>query len=101
MIRTSTLSKTRSIRVLRGSSNRLSLLLRELKSVTQLVISLHSFLFSVGKPLVLNGFGLVSQTNLNNFVPFNMSYAPYATNTGNVVLSQFNRVLMFLFPQRS
>ncbi|KAG1733261.1 glycoside hydrolase family 5 protein [Suillus occidentalis] len=37
----------------------------------------------IGKPLVLNGFGLVTQTNLNNFVPFNMSYAPYATNTGN------------------
>lgn len=36
---------------------------------------------AVGKPLVLNGFGLVTQTNLNNFVPFNMSYAPYATNT--------------------
>ncbi|KAG1743367.1 glycoside hydrolase family 5 protein [Suillus occidentalis] len=45
---------------------------------------------AVGKPLVLNGFGLVTQTNLNNFVPFNMSYAPYATNT-----AIDSRVLMF------
>lgn len=36
---------------------------------------------AVGKPLVLNGFGLVTQTNLNSFVPFNMSYAPYTSNT--------------------
>ncbi|KIK35441.1 glycoside hydrolase family 5 protein [Suillus luteus UH-Slu-Lm8-n1] len=42
---------------------------------------------AVGKPLVLNGFGLVTQTNLNNFVPFNMSYAPYATNTADVSAS--------------
>lgn len=36
---------------------------------------------AVGKPVVLNGFGLVSQTNLNNFVPFNMTYTPYASTT--------------------
>ncbi|KAG2744215.1 glycoside hydrolase family 5 protein [Suillus brevipes Sb2] len=36
---------------------------------------------AISSPLVLNRFGLVTQTNLNNFVPFNMSYAPYATNT--------------------
>ncbi|KAG2137836.1 glycoside hydrolase family 5 protein [Suillus bovinus] len=36
---------------------------------------------AVGKPVVLNGFGLVTQSNLNDFVPFNMTYAPYASNT--------------------
>ncbi|KAG1837622.1 glycoside hydrolase family 5 protein [Suillus subalutaceus] len=34
----------------------------------------------VGKPLVLNGFGLVSQSNLNDYVPFNMTCAPYASS---------------------
>ncbi|KAG1723775.1 glycoside hydrolase family 5 protein [Suillus paluster] len=36
---------------------------------------------AVGKPVVLNGFGLVTQDNLNNYVPFNATYAPYASNT--------------------
>ncbi|KAG1724510.1 glycoside hydrolase family 5 protein [Suillus paluster] len=36
---------------------------------------------AVGKPVVLNGFGLVTQDNLNNFVPFNMTYAPYVSST--------------------
>ncbi|KAG2065860.1 glycoside hydrolase [Suillus decipiens] len=36
---------------------------------------------AVGKPVVLNGFGLVTQANLNTYVPFNMTYAPYASNT--------------------
>ncbi|KAG0697493.1 glycoside hydrolase family 5 protein [Suillus ampliporus] len=36
---------------------------------------------AVGKPVVLNGFGLVTQDNLNNFVPFNMTYAPYASGS--------------------
>ncbi|KAG1722905.1 glycoside hydrolase family 5 protein [Suillus lakei] len=43
---------------------------------------------AVGKPLVLNGFGLVTQTNLNNFVPFNATYAPYASGTGSAVTVQ-------------
>ncbi|KAG1877258.1 glycoside hydrolase family 5 protein [Suillus subluteus] len=34
----------------------------------------------VGKPVVLNGFGLVSQSNLNDYVPFNMTCAPYASS---------------------
>lgn len=34
----------------------------------------------VGKPLVLNGFGLVTQSNLNDYVPFNMTCAPYASS---------------------
>ncbi|KAG2114971.1 glycoside hydrolase family 5 protein [Suillus cothurnatus] len=42
----------------------------------------------VGKPVVLNAFGLVTQSNLNNFVPFNMTYAPYASGTGNIVARQ-------------
>ncbi|KAG2052503.1 glycoside hydrolase, partial [Suillus hirtellus] len=37
---------------------------------------------AVGKPVVLNGFGLVTQSNLNDFVPFNLTYAPYASDTG-------------------
>lgn len=36
---------------------------------------------AVGKPVVLNAFGLVTQSNLNDFVPFNMTYAPYASDT--------------------
>ncbi|KAG0708733.1 glycoside hydrolase family 5 protein [Suillus ampliporus] len=36
---------------------------------------------AVGKPVVLAAFGLVTQDNLNNFVPFNMTYAPYASST--------------------
>jgi hypothetical protein len=43
MTQTLTPSKTRSTRVSRGSSNRLSLLLRELKSVAQPMTNLHSF----------------------------------------------------------
>lgn len=39
------------------------------------------FAAPVGKPLVLNGFGLVSQTNLNDFVPFNMTSPLYPSNT--------------------
>jgi len=35
----------------------------------------------VGKPVVLSAFGLVTQSNLNDFVPFNMTYAPYASST--------------------
>ncbi|KAG2030596.1 glycoside hydrolase superfamily [Suillus americanus] len=34
----------------------------------------------VGKPVVLNGFGLVTQSNLNDYVPFNMTCAPYASS---------------------
>ncbi|OJA10277.1 hypothetical protein AZE42_08686 [Rhizopogon vesiculosus] len=36
---------------------------------------------AVGKPVVLTGFGLVTQENLQSFVPFNMTYAPYASST--------------------
>ncbi|KAG1813480.1 glycoside hydrolase family 5 protein [Suillus variegatus] len=39
---------------------------------------------AVGKPVVLNGFGLVTQSNLNDFVPFNLTYAPYASDTAVV-----------------
>ncbi|KAG1837655.1 glycoside hydrolase superfamily [Suillus subalutaceus] len=42
----------------------------------------------VGKPLVLNGFGLVTQSNLNDYVPFNMTCAPYASSKGNIVVVQ-------------
>jgi mannan endo-1,4-beta-mannosidase len=35
----------------------------------------------VGKPVVLSAFGLVTQSNLNDFVPFNMTYAPYTSST--------------------
>ncbi|KAG2050862.1 hypothetical protein BDR06DRAFT_998382 [Suillus hirtellus] len=36
---------------------------------------------AVGKPVVLNAFGLVTQSNLNDFVPLNLTYAPYASDT--------------------
>ncbi|KAG1835384.1 glycoside hydrolase superfamily [Suillus subalutaceus] len=35
----------------------------------------------VGKPVVLNAFSLVTQYNLNDFVPFNMTYASYTSIT--------------------
>ncbi|KAG1785012.1 glycoside hydrolase superfamily [Suillus plorans] len=44
---------------------------------------------AVGKPVVLNGFGLVTQSNLNDFVPFNMTYAPYAPDTAVTARSGF------------
>ncbi|KAI6108978.1 glycoside hydrolase family 5 protein [Pisolithus croceorrhizus] len=34
---------------------------------------------AVGKPLVMTAFGLVTQNNSADFVPFNMTTAPYAT----------------------
>ncbi|KAG1811088.1 hypothetical protein EV424DRAFT_1542635 [Suillus variegatus] len=40
---------------------------------------------AVGKPVVLDAFGLVTQSNLNNFVPFNLTYAPYASDTASAV----------------
>ncbi|OAX38299.1 glycoside hydrolase [Rhizopogon vinicolor AM-OR11-026] len=40
---------------------------------------------AVGKPVVLTGFGLVTQDNLQSFVPFNMTYAPYASMATDVV----------------
>ncbi|KAG1846641.1 glycoside hydrolase superfamily [Suillus subluteus] len=35
----------------------------------------------VGKPVVLDAFGLVTQYNLNDFVPFNMTYTSYTSST--------------------
>ncbi|KAG1890996.1 glycoside hydrolase family 5 protein [Suillus subluteus] len=46
---------------------------------------------AVGKPAVLTGFGLVTQTNAPYFVPFNSTVAPFATDensTGYGVTSQ-------------
>ncbi|KAG0697358.1 glycoside hydrolase superfamily [Suillus ampliporus] len=36
---------------------------------------------AVGKPVVLNAFGLATQSNLNDFVPFILTYAHYASDT--------------------
>ncbi|KAN0077293.1 glycoside hydrolase family 5 protein [Tylopilus felleus] len=38
---------------------------------------------AVGKPSALTGFGLVTQANAPNFVPFNMTTAPYAPNVSS------------------
>ncbi|KAG8217511.1 glycoside hydrolase family 5 protein [Butyriboletus roseoflavus] len=38
---------------------------------------------AVGKPSALTGFGLVTQSNAPNFVPFNMTTAPYASDTSS------------------
>lgn len=35
---------------------------------------------SVGKPSALTAFGLVTQANAANFVPFDMTTAPYASD---------------------
>lgn len=39
----------------------------------------------LGKPVALTGFGLVTQANAPNFVPFNSSTAPFATQGSNAV----------------
>ncbi|KIJ69403.1 glycoside hydrolase family 5 protein [Hydnomerulius pinastri MD-312] len=38
---------------------------------------------AVGKPVALTGFGLVTQMNAPNFVPFNMTTAPYASDASS------------------
>lgn len=43
---------------------------------------------AVGKPLIMTAFGLVTQSNAADFVPFNMTTAPYATNTSLDVTNQ-------------
>lgn len=43
---------------------------------------------AVGKPLIMTAFGLVTQSNAADFVPFNMTTAPYATNTSSDVTIQ-------------
>ncbi|KAH7889702.1 glycoside hydrolase family 5 protein [Phlebopus sp. FC_14] len=40
---------------------------------------------AVGKPATLTGFGLVTQSNAANFVPFNMTTAPYAPDVSSAV----------------
>ncbi|KAL0581750.1 hypothetical protein V5O48_000332 [Marasmius crinis-equi] len=39
----------------------------------------------LNKPVALTGFGLVTQANLPDFVPFNSSTAPFANSTSNAV----------------
>lgn len=85
MTQTWTLSPTKSIRVCCGYSNPLRLLLRELR----LCDPDHDALSPtsrVGKPVVLTGFGLVSQDNLPSFVPFNATSAPYSSSKGIISL---------------
>ncbi|KAI6167024.1 glycoside hydrolase family 5 protein [Pisolithus thermaeus] len=43
---------------------------------------------AVGKPLVMTAFGLVTQNNSADFVPFNMTIAPYASDTSYGVTNQ-------------
>ncbi|KAG9318477.1 glycoside hydrolase family 5 protein [Chiua virens] len=43
---------------------------------------------AVGKPSALTGFGLVTQSNAPDFVPFNMTSAPYANSTYGVTNTQ-------------
>ncbi|KAF8844970.1 glycoside hydrolase [Paxillus ammoniavirescens] len=38
---------------------------------------------AVGKPIALTGFGLVTQSNAPNFVPFNMTTAPYSPDVSS------------------
>ncbi|KAF9246526.1 glycoside hydrolase family 5 protein [Melanogaster broomeanus] len=42
---------------------------------------------AVGKPLSLTGFGLVTQSSATDFVPFNMTTAPYASDTSSTTTS--------------
>ncbi|KIJ17403.1 glycoside hydrolase family 5 protein [Paxillus involutus ATCC 200175] len=39
---------------------------------------------AVGKPVALTGFGLVTQSNAPNFVPFNMTTAPYSPDVSSL-----------------
>jgi mannan endo-1,4-beta-mannosidase len=43
---------------------------------------------SVGKPSILTGFGLVTQSNAPNFVPFNTTVAPFASENRKKLLQQ-------------
>ncbi|KAF9564649.1 glycoside hydrolase family 5 protein [Agrocybe pediades] len=46
-------------------------------------IQLHASLGKLfNKPIILNGFGLVTQNNSQSFVPFNSSLAPFGADTG-------------------
>lgn len=46
---------------------------------------------AVGKPLIMTAFGLVTQDNAADFVPFNMTTAPYASGTSSGVTNQRQR----------